>query len=395
MPELRVSFTWRLPQAMVEALHEFESQSGVRVHVDILDVMSFQRQLTSFAIFRSGPDLSEVGTTWLSSLMSMWALRDFAPWEVEALEREGAFFAPAWQAGVDRGTVRAIPWRTDTRLIFYRRDLLARAGIAEATAFATVHDMQRTLRRLAALPGIVPCAIPTNNHPMILHILTPFVWQAGGQFMDESGWRTAFSSPVALAGIRQYFQMFAPAIAHALYATSDEEASRSFVDGQAAVVITGHWLLDSLRREPENAPQVAANLGVALTPGVQFRGGMSLVIWEHSRHAQAALQLVRFLTSRDFQSTDLRRAGHLPARQQALGSPPFTDDPHYRLVGQSLQAGRNLRALHMWSLVEERLSAAIAGLWQEVLLDPAVDHTDLIDTRLTELAARLDSTLHG
>ena len=171
MVELELSLIWDMPAALADALHKFEERYQIAVHVDVLDRTQEQRQLSDFAVFRTGPDVSEVGTTWLSGLISMQALRAFSPWEVDAFRREGAFFLPVWQPGVEQGTVLAIPWRTDTRVIFYRRDLLRQAEVDEATAFATVQDLRQTLRRLQTLLGVIPCIIPTNRHPMILHIL--------------------------------------------------------------------------------------------------------------------------------------------------------------------------------------------------------------------------------
>jgi len=391
--ELEFSHTWSLPDALAEALHRFEKREGIAVHVDILDHTREQRQLSDFAIFRTGPDVSEVGTTWLSSLISMGALSDFPPWEVDALKRGGAFFLPAWQPGVERGATLAIPWRTDTRVIYYRRDLLHQAGIDEATAFATVNDLRQTLTRLQALPGVLPCIIPTNRQPILLHVLAPWVWLAGGKFLREDGRKTLFAEPEALAGIVNYFDTFAPVLAPAAQGMSDNEVCAAFLTGRTAVTITGNWLLDSVQQQADTLPDIASNLGLALTPGAQYRGGMSLVIWQHSRHPKEAIKLIRFLTDPAFQTTDLRRAGHLPARQQALDSPPFTTDPHFRLIGESLRSAQEFNAVYLWGLVEDRLTTAISALWQQIAADPNANVRDLVAGQLKPLAARLNRTL--
>jgi multiple sugar transport system substrate-binding protein len=125
MVELALSLNWSLPDALAEALNSFEQRYGIGVRPRVLDHAQEKQQISGFAISGSGPDVSEVGTTWLSDLISMCALRDFSPWEITSLEREGAFFQPAWEPGVEFGTALAVPWRTDTRVIYYRRDLPA------------------------------------------------------------------------------------------------------------------------------------------------------------------------------------------------------------------------------------------------------------------------------
>jgi multiple sugar transport system substrate-binding protein len=390
--ELELSLIWRQPEALASALQVFEARHNVHVHVQVLDPTQEQRQLTDFAIFSTGPDVSEVGSTWLSSLMSMNALRPFKPQEVRALGGQVAFFPVVWRAGERGGNVMAAPWRADTRVIYYRRDLLQRAGIDEQSAFATVDDLRRTLTRLRTLPGVIPCGIPTDRHPMILHILAPYVWGAGGRFMRQDGKKTLFAEPEALAGVIKYFNTFAPALTPAVQGLSDSDITGLFAAGKVAVTISGHWLLDMVRKQQSAAPQVIANLGVALTPGAQYIGGMSLLIWKYTRFPQLAFELVRFLTQQEFQTTYSREAEYLPALRQALNSPPFTTDPEYHFLSTSLQSGRAFDAVYMWGLVEDRLTTAIYELWQQVFVDPKTDLSGIVAHKLKSIAERLDRT---
>lgn len=392
MIELELSLIWRQPEPLASALQVFEARHDVHVYVQVLDPTQEQRQLTDFAIFSTGPDVSEVGSTWLSSLMSMNALRLFRPREVRALGGQGAFFPVVWQAGERDGNVMAAPWRTDTRVIYYRRDLLQQAGIDEQNAFATVDDLQRTLTRLRTLPGVIPCAIPTNRHPMVLHILAPFVWGADGRFMRQDGQKTLFAEPEALVGAIKYFNTFAPALTPAVQGLSDSEIAGLFVTGKVAVTISGHWVLDMVRKQQSAAPQVIANLGVALTPGAQYVGGMNLVIWKYTRFPQQAFELVRFLTQQEFQTTYSREAEYLPALRRALNAPPFTTDPEYHFLSQSLQSGRAFGAIYMWGLVEDRLTTAIYELWQQIFTDPKTDLSSTVAHKLKSIAERLDRT---
>ncbi len=49
----------------------------------------------------------------------------------------------------------------------------------------------------------------------------------------------------------------------------------------------------------------------------------------------------------------------------------------------------------MWSLVEEKLMAALGELWAEVFANPDIDLKAVIAERMGALAARLDSILSG
>ena len=98
---------------------------------------------------------------------------------------------------------------------------------------------------------------------------------------------------------------------------------------------------------------------MALVPGVPFVGGSNLAIWEHSRRAKEASELVRFLSSRPVQATTVPQAGLLPVRLDVVNDPPFTTDPLYQVLSQGLKTGRGLRATYLWGLAESKLVAAL------------------------------------
>ena len=75
------------------------------------------------------PDLCQLGNTWVPELVALGAL--------ENLDRRVAassvvapddYFPGVWDTNVIDGHLYGIPWYVDTRLLFYRSDLLAQAG---------------------------------------------------------------------------------------------------------------------------------------------------------------------------------------------------------------------------------------------------------------------------
>lgn len=392
MAEIELSLTWDYPQPLADALAQFTHETGIKVHVQVLDTTQERRQLSDFALFRRGPDVSEVGSTWLSNLVAMNALRPFHDHEVRQMGGQGLFNPAMWEVGSRGGEAMAIPWRSDVRLVYYRRDLLAQAGVDETTAFTTVDNMQETLRKLAMLSDVHPCAIPTGQNPLLLHIVAPWVWQAGGQFMSRDGRSTRFDDPEALKGMQTYFETFAPYLTPEWQNRTDSELVHHFTNGQLAVIVSGHWILDMIYVWQETKPEIAANLGVALTPGEQYTGGMHLAIWRHSRHQKEALKLVDFLTSQETQTKTIREIGYIPARQDVLAQPPYSSSP-FDVVANTLQKGRAFYGAYMWGLVEDRLTTAIYELWQQFFDNPQLDIPAATAYRIQYMAERLNRTL--
>ena len=77
------------------------------------------------------PDALQLGNTWIPEFVALGALEPLgARIEASKIPRED-FFAGRAGRGVVDGETWALPWYADTRLLFYRADLLAEAGVAE------------------------------------------------------------------------------------------------------------------------------------------------------------------------------------------------------------------------------------------------------------------------
>jgi multiple sugar transport system substrate-binding protein len=397
MAELELSVMSSTPQpppALVAALGEFEAQSGIHVRLRVLPWVTAWAELVKVTLYKTGPDVSEIGTTWVDSFSAMQVLRHFSRPEVESLGGPSVFLPSSWLSASipGRRPVWAIPWLSDTRVIYYRRDWLQEAGIDEETAFQTHAQLVQTLQRLEQNGVTVPWTMPTSQELPTLHTLAPWVWGAGGRFMSADGRRTRFSAPEAQAGLRDYFSLHRH-IAPDARSLNDSQSITLFRLGQAATTVSGHWLLNSIRRGQEAIPQVVANLGVARMPGVPFVGGSNLVVWEHCRLPQRALELVRFLTGQRVQTHYLPQTELLPARLDALDTPLFTDDSFYQVIGDSLRTGNGFRAPYMWGLIEDGMVATLSALWADVFADPGLDLAQVIDERMGLLSQSLNRTL--
>jgi multiple sugar transport system substrate-binding protein len=379
------------PGTAERILKEFETSYGVRVGLQKLTWGSAWGELVRYSIYRNAPDVSEVGSTWLGDLIGMNTLRPFASHEVNAIGGAQAFFPSSWSSGVGSdGKVWAIPWLIDSRLLYYRRDILEKAGIDPSTAFQTHQALVATLEGLTHAGVEIPLAIPTHKTRMSLQNLASWVWGAGGQFVSLDGKRALFTTPEALEGFRQYFEL-SRFLSPQVHELDDVDSDRLFHRGQAAIALSGPWLLN----DPNTEPQVIANTGVTFPPGVPFIGGSSLVMWQSTKNPGNALSLVRFLTSQHIQQTYLSAVGLLPARQEAFSTLPKAPLPIASYIRQGFQVGRAFPLFPLWGLVEERLCTALSVIWQKILSDPDIDLAELTERDLGLLARRLDLALNG
>jgi multiple sugar transport system substrate-binding protein len=389
-PELELSIMADSPAAIRPLLDQFEAEHGVRIRPRLLTWDTAWSDLVKVALYGDGPDVSEIGSTWLGDLVAMNALRPFGETEIAALGRAGSFLPSAWQGGRLAGQTQtwAIPWLAGARLMFWRRPLFASAGLEPRTRFQTAAEVDGVLGRLAASSVPVPWTVPTGlTHTTLLNAAS-WVWAAGGDFVTPDGKRTLFSQPEARAGLRDYFALGRYLVPPVRRLTGLQPDDQFLNQPGTAATISGSWLFSALRERG-----LAGEVGLALPPGASFVGGSHLVIWKHTQQAQAALELVNFLSEGRTQIAYGQRVGLLPTRLEALTGEPFAGDEWWQLAIRGLKTGRSFPVTRSWGLMEDRLTRALKALWDEVLTEPGLDLDAAIQRHLEPLAMRLDLVL--
>jgi multiple sugar transport system substrate-binding protein len=353
--------------------------------------------LVRVALYKDGAEVSEVGSTWVGSFVGMDALRPYTLPEISKVGNAAAFLPSAWQGGslLDDGQLWAVPWLSDTRVIFYWRDMLEHAGIDEAGAFQSFDQLEQTLARLQSHGIDTPWATTTRRTPNTVYNISSWIWGAGGDFMSADGKRMRVAEPEARAGMTHYYDLY-----RYMPQRSDPmdsiAAFELFQNQSVAAIVSGPWFLKWLRRQGV-PPYTLSRIGVSLLPGPSFVGGTNLAIWKHVAvdHEKAAIDLVHYLVTNPALLEFYHQAGLLPARRDLLAQPPFSTEPHYQKIIEALEAGRPHARIPMWGLVEDRLTTTLAHIWNEVRADPTQNIAALVEENMAPLAQRLDATLAG
>ncbi len=371
-----------------QLLEQFETQHRARIRPHYLAWEHGWAENSKIALQGCGPDVSEVGSTWVGSLAAMNVLRPFAAKELTSLDSPSPFLPAAWRAETTNGgqPTWAIPWLADTRVLYYRRDLLQQAGIDESEAFRDHRQLERTLLRLQESGVPTPWVMPTQHALSALHQLASWVWGVGGHFFSPDGQRLLFNEPKTLEAICHYFS-FHRFLSPAARGLEGEQADALYQTGQAAVCITGPWLYHSLD------PELQANTGITPAPGVPFVGGSNLAIWRHTKYEREALKLIKFLTRSSTQTMLNQLVGLLPIRIDELEWKDFMQHPLCQAVTESFKNGRSFSTLPSWGLVEDRLSIELDHTWATLLANPDLDLAATITRHFESLAHRLNLTL--
>lgn len=367
-------------------LRQFEQEKKIRVRLEVLSwVDGWKHQLDS-AIHSSGPDVSLTGSTWVKDLARMNALHSFSPAEVKKITSDKDYFPLSW-SGVKEGmeTTWGIPLVSGVRMVYYRRDLLQQAGVEESTAFQTIANFENTLAKLKASGHETPLAMCTLPANVNLQNLASWIWSSGADFFDANGTELAIDTPQALEGMKAYFRLSRYLGNHRL---NQDYSDNLFEGGQAAVLISGYM---NMTADLSNHV-VHENLGLTSVLDTSFIGVMDLIVWQHTRQPEAALELIEFL-SRIEAGPFLYPSWGLPPYQQGWNDAAF--DRHDRDPKvTAMQRGRSFPDTRLWALAEKRLSETVPQIWDAVMADPG-ESDKIVEETIAPLARRLRLTFQS
>src|SRR5215203_3056827 len=171
---------------------EFETaNSGAKVQVTAIPWDSAHDKFTTAIAANKTPDVAMVGTTWMGEFGGQDAL-DPTPPSID----NAAFFPGAQKTTEVNDTSYGIPWYVETRLIYYRKDLAAKAGYAEPPKdWDGLKAMAKAMQEKAGAKwGIGFQAGGTGSWQSIM----PFAWSNGANLTKDDGKAYNFDTPEML-----------------------------------------------------------------------------------------------------------------------------------------------------------------------------------------------------
>jgi multiple sugar transport system substrate-binding protein len=343
-------------EAAARLVAGFEQENpGVGVRVQAIPWSAAHEKLLTAYVGETMPDVFQLGNTWVPEMVALDAITPLTD-RLEASERVARddFFEGILDTNVIDGAVYALPWYVDTRLLFYRRDLLTAAGFATAPRSwdAWLEAMRRIERSAADRYAIL---LPLGEwEPAVI-----FAMQLGAELLRDGDRYGNFQSAEFRGGIELYLKMFERGFAP-LGEGLAADPYRDFAAGFFCFYLSGPWNLGEFaRRLPAVVQQSWATAPLPApdgdAPGVSLAGGASLAIHRKTEHADAAWRLVEHLSARERQIELYRLTGDLPSRKSAWESAGLRNDARTEAFWRQLQHVRPTPKVPEW----ERIAAAI------------------------------------
>ena len=120
-------------EVLSELIPGFEKEHpGIHAEVQQIPWTAAHEKLLTAYVGEATPDIAMLGNTWVPEFVALNALAPLDSFADRSKDiRRDDFFPGIWKTNVVDGKTYGIPWYVDTRVIFYRTDLLANAGYKE------------------------------------------------------------------------------------------------------------------------------------------------------------------------------------------------------------------------------------------------------------------------
>ena len=354
-------------------LPEFERRyPGLRVRVQSLPWSAAHEKLLTAYAGGAMPDLFQLGNTWIPEFVALRAIEPLdarlQTWPAAALTD---YFPGILATNRLNGQYYALPWYVDTRLFFYRTDLLATVGFS-----APPTTWNEWLQAMAALKKRdngqhYAILLPINEWqlPVILAL------QCGATLLRDRNQYGDFENPRFRQAFAFYLNLFDQELAPPVNNNQMANLYQEFADGAFAIYVSGPWNIGEFgRRLPavmQNqwniAPLPAFNptatcsstgedSAVKMSVGWSLAGGASLAISRTSPRQEAAWKLLAFLAEPEQQARFYQLTGDLPARQSAWTDPVLADNPRLQAFQKQLRRVQATPLIPEWERIAQRIA---------------------------------------
>jgi multiple sugar transport system substrate-binding protein len=318
---------------------------GLTVNVTAIPWDSAHDKFNTAITARKTPDMAMVGTTWMGEFANQNAL-DPKPASIDS----SVFFPGAQKTTEVNGTTYGIPWYVETRVIFYRKDLAAKAGYDQPPKdWEGLKAMAKALQTKAGAKwGIGFQAGGTGSWQSVF----PFAWSNGAQITTSDGKGYNFDTPEMLEAVKYYQSFFTDGISDkAAPATPTTEPD--FVSGKVPMFISGPWEVAGV--EKVGGASFKNKYAVAMIPARKtsssFVGGSDFVVFKDSKNRDSAWKFVQFLAQPQTQVQWWQSSTDLPSVASAWDDQTLKGDDKLAVFGEQLKTAQAPPPFPTWEQV--------------------------------------------
>lgn len=335
---------------------DFEKENpGIDVDVQNIPwTAAHEKLLTAFAA-DGLPDICQLGNTWIPEFAALDTLEPLQSYvDASAVVEQADYFPGIWDTSVIDGQLLGVPWYVDTRLLFYRKDMLRQAGFEQPPATWAEWERAMAAIKRDVGPNRYAILMPLNEFEQQLSLAL----QMPDPLLRDHDNRGNFRSPGFRKALGFYANMFEQGWAPKMSETQISNVWDEFFNGFYAFYLSGPWNIREFKKRMP--PELRDQWGTMPLPGPDgpgagIAGGTSLVIFRSSQHKQAAWKLIEFLSRPAIQQRFHALIGDLPPRRSTWAYPQLAEDEYARAFRDQLERVKPTPKVLEWERIVQEM----------------------------------------
>jgi multiple sugar transport system substrate-binding protein len=327
--------------AMVESFKKLNPDIDVKIQA-IPWASAHDKMLTAVAA-KKGPDVVQMGTTWIPEFGAAGALMDLTPYldQYPELKAEN-FFEGSLETTKFDNKIVGVPWYIDTRVLYYRTDLLAAVGYKEAPK--TWEELSDAAQKLAKR-GKGKYGISIDAKEQTLSFM--FARQNGSKLLDDKN-KPLFNQPEFVDAVK-YLNSF-----YENGSSPKEDLGLDAVqafkgDAIIPMFISGPWMVKQIN---DQAPELKDNWATAVLPkklnNVSNLGGANWSVFQYTKQKDASLKFIAYMSKAETQVEWMKLANAMPAAKVAWNDAFLKENKNLNVFGEQMKNAQSMPLLKPW-----------------------------------------------
>ena len=362
---------------------------GVTVNTLPTDWGNFYDQIKASYAGGTPPDIHVMHRHRIPEFAGLGAIADISG-DLAAAGIDTGDWAPAALDAVSfNGGIYGVPLDFHANLWHVNMDIMEAAGLVEdgkPVLPSSPGELLAHAQKVKDATGQYYLAADFAQFPIGVRLVLALMWQQNANIFTDDGTAT-INSAAAKNAVTALTQLFEAGLANPQLNYADSQ--QAFLNGEAAVLVNGTWVVDFYTAEAAKAEVGLNKYYVADFPTL-FETGAT---WADSHmwaipstlsgdKKTAAMKVLAFINDHNI---DWARTGHMAVRSSVLESAEYANLPHRSEYAGTAAIAKDTPASKRYGAIQDVLNRELQAIWltgksvDDALADAESEVQDLLD----------------
>ncbi len=338
---IQKTFVPEANDALQARFEEYGAKNGIKVTCEIMDNAVLMQKLAAAVEAKQPPDVCYTYQSKCIEYADKGLIVDVSDILAEAEKENGNMFGSAKNWGAFNGKFYAVPHTLQCYPMWYRKDLLAKAGFS--TPPKTWEEL-RVQAKATTSPkdgiwgvafGFGPTATDHKN------MMNSVLWSYGGGIIKDD--EVIADTPQSVQAYKVIADIIAESNNPDGITGDDMYNNKAYLSGSACFILNLPSIAAALKKD---APDIWANTGVAPWPAgpkgrFSILVGSGFMVFKNPANQDTAKKLTKYVLDKSWYDPWVKAFAPLsmPVYARSLTDPFFTNDPVNKAVIESAETG--------------------------------------------------------